>query len=101
MSETHDYVHVVALIVPKPGKRQEVQRILLDLLAATRREEGCIQYDLLEEKANPTDFTFVERWASQEALDAHFQMPHFEVAAKKLDGLLIGPPDIMQLKPVR
>jgi quinol monooxygenase YgiN len=72
MSDTPDCIHVVALIVPKPGKRNEVRNVLLELREATRREEGCIQYDLLEETNNPTDFTFVERWESREALDAHF-----------------------------
>jgi len=100
MSESPNCIHVVALIAPKPGKRNEVKNILLELVAATRREEGCIQYDLLEETSNATDYTFVERWATQAALDAHFKMPHFAVAAEKLDGLLIAPPDIAQLKAV-
>ena len=101
MSDTPDCIHVVALVVPKQGKRREVQTILLELVEATRREEGCIQYDLLEETNNPTDFTFVERWATKAALDAHFVRPHFTLAAARLEGLLIAPPDIMQLKEVR
>jgi hypothetical protein len=30
-----------------------------------------------------------------------FKAPHFASAAKRLDGLLIAPPDILQMKEVR
>ena len=39
-------VAVVAELVAKPGKEEELRRELLALVEPTRREEGCVQYDL-------------------------------------------------------
>ena len=41
-----DQVTVVARIRAKPGKEERVQRELLKLLAPTRAEKGCVNYEV-------------------------------------------------------
>jgi quinol monooxygenase YgiN len=53
-----------------------------------------IKYELLQNQYDPTDFTFVEEWASNEALNSHLDSPHFQAAAAKLEGLVTAAPDI-------
>ena len=48
-----------------------------EMVAETRKENGCIQYDLLRDNADETHFVFVETWESQAHLEAHFQSAHF------------------------
>jgi len=48
-----------------------------EMVAETRKENGCIQYDLLRDNADEAHFVFVETWESQAHLEAHFKAPHF------------------------
>ena len=69
---------VVAEMVARPGKEDELKRELLRLVEPTRREEGCLQYDLHVATDNPGRFVFYENWTSREALDKHLQSPHLK-----------------------
>ena len=79
---------VVAIIEAKPGSEDLVKGALQELVTATRAEEGCIAYDLKVAADSATTFVTVEKWRSQEDLDAHMQTPHiartFEVAGDHL-----------------
>lgn len=87
-------LHVVARIVTLPGKESKFKALALPLVEASRLETGCIKYELLQNLNDPTDFTFVEEWVSDDALNLHLQAPHFVEAAGKLDGLVAMAPDI-------
>jgi quinol monooxygenase YgiN len=87
-------VRVVARIVAKPDKVEELRSVLLDLVGPTRKEAGCISYQLLQNKSDPADFTCVEEWASDPAIDAHFTTPHLHEALSKASSLLASDPDI-------
>ena len=58
-------VRVVARVVARPGKEDELRALLRGLIEPTRREPGCVTYELLQNTADPTDFTFVEEWSSE------------------------------------
>jgi quinol monooxygenase YgiN len=87
-------LHVVARIVALPGKEDEFKALAVNLVELSRKEAGCIKYELLQNQSDSTDFTFVEEWVSDAALDAHLATPHFLAAAAKLDGLVCAAPDI-------
>ena len=85
-----DFLVVVAEGKAKPGKEDELRRKLQGLLAPTRAEQGCIQYDMHESVDDPGRFVFFERWTSRDALDEHLKTPHltdfFGHAEQLLDG---------------
>lgn len=87
-------VKVVARITAQPDKVEELQALLHGLLDPTRKEPGCIRYQLLQNKADPTDFTFVEEWADDAALDAHLLTPHVQNALVQAQFLVATAPDI-------
>ncbi|MDG4551584.1 MAG: putative quinol monooxygenase [Candidatus Contendobacter sp.] len=87
-------LHVVARISARPDTVAQTQTLLQNLLEPTRREPGCLRYTLLRNHADPTDFTFVEEWADQAALDAHLASPHIQAALVEAASLLAAPPDI-------
>ena len=87
-------IRVVAHVVALPGKQEEVKLALLDLVEPTRREQGCLIYELLQNQADASDFVFVEEWESETLLKAHLESPHMNEVDAKLDGLLAAPPDI-------
>ena len=92
MSESN--VRVVARVVARPDKVDELREVLLGLLGPTRSEAGCIQYDLLQNATDPTDFTFVEEWTSFSALEAHLGSDHLQQAISVFSELVAVEPDI-------
>lgn len=87
-------VRVVARLIANPDRVEDLKTLLLSLIEPTRQEDGCIQYELLQNHSDPTDFTFVEIWESDRALDAHLNSEHLKAAFPKLEGLVAQPPDI-------
>ncbi len=92
MSKTS--VRVVARIVALPDQVEAVKAILTAFIEPTRQEKGCITYELLQNDAELTDFTFVEEWDSNELLDKHLQSKHIQEGIAKLSGLLPASVDI-------
>ena len=67
---------VIAHARAKPGKEAQAREILQALVAPTRLEEGCIDYDLHQSADDPSSFVFYENWTSPAALEAHARSPH-------------------------
>ena len=91
---TTETVRVVARITAQPGKVEELKSILLDVVGPTRQDLGCISYQLLQNREDPGDFTFVEEWESDTAIDAHLVTAHVQDALSKAQPLLSVAPDI-------
>ncbi|BAZ69213.1 MAG: antibiotic biosynthesis monooxygenase [Pelatocladus maniniholoensis HA4357-MV3] len=87
-------IRVVARIIAYPEKVEELKAVFLELIEPTRQENGCIKYELLQNQSDPTEFTFVEEWASHEALDAHLASAHIQTAVAKLKDLVASDVDI-------
>ena len=87
-------VHIIARFNAKPDSIDALRKQLLAMLEPTRQEAGCIRYDLLNNIAEPTDFTFVEEWASQAAIDAHMKTPHLQAVVADSAPLLASPLDV-------
>jgi quinol monooxygenase YgiN len=87
-------LRVVARIKARPEKVEEVRELLSGLTGPTRAEPGCVSYELMQNRQDPTDFTFVEEWAGDEAFDAHFRTEHMQRALPRVGELLTEPPDI-------
>ena len=85
---------VVATFQARPGKENELRAALTGLLAPTRKEAGCLSYDLHQLPDDPLRFLFYETWASQEAIGAHMQMPHIQVLLPRVDELCVAFPEI-------
>jgi quinol monooxygenase YgiN len=69
---------VVARIRAKPGTEDVLLQYLLAMVEATRKEAGCLNYDLHLSQDDPTLFLFYENWASKAHLDAHAQSAHIQ-----------------------
>ena len=69
---------MVARFAAKPDRVEDVKRILSKLVDPTRAEDGCIAYELLQNKREPTDFTFVEEWTGEAALMEHLATEHIK-----------------------
>lgn len=87
-------IRVVAHLTSKPKTTAETRAALEGFIDPTRAEAGCIVYELMQNNDDPTDFTFVEEWESDEALDAHLESPHILAFKERAGDLLACDPDI-------
>ena len=93
-------VHVVARFLAQSGQEEALGRVLAQLVAPTRRETGCRQYDLLCNPENPADLCFVERWDSDEVLDQHLDTAHVRRALAESAGLISVPVDVRRYREI-
>jgi len=78
----------------KEGKEDALKNVLSSLVAPSRRELACYQYDLLQNAADPREFCFVERWETDRAVDQHAASEHVRRVGEQLRGLVESPPEI-------
>jgi quinol monooxygenase YgiN len=64
--------YAVTYIELKTDQAAAGRRALADYAAASRKEQGNLQFELLQESARPSRFAILEAWSSRAALDAHF-----------------------------
>ncbi|MGD0962519.1 MAG: putative quinol monooxygenase [Candidatus Acidiferrales bacterium] len=89
---------VIAHARAKPGKEAQAREILLALVAPTRLEEGCIDYDLHQSADDPSLFVFFENWTTPTALEAHSRSPHIVHFRQTCGESLVEPPVISKWK---
>lgn len=94
-------IRVLAKVRSLPDTLEETKALLISLIEPTRQEKGCLRYELWQNQEDPTQFSFVEAWADRAALEAHFLTPHFLEAIRRIDGLLVSPPQIEQYEFIR
>ena len=78
-------IKVVARQTIQEGKTGEFKSLVVHLVEETRKEEGCIAYQLCQDVKDETTFAFIEEWQSREALDNHMKSKHFVETMPKLD----------------
>jgi quinol monooxygenase YgiN len=71
-------IYVIAAMTLKPGTRDKVLAAAKPCIEATRKETGCIFYDLNISTDNPDLLTFVERWETRDHLTAHTKTDHLK-----------------------
>lgn len=79
-------LNIVATIDAKPECVTVVENALREMLAPTRAEEGCLQYELNRDLDQPTRLMMIERWTDEAALERHTATPHMARLRRALDG---------------
>ena len=69
-------IHVVAHVDTVGGPQVDAPGLLNRLAEASRKEQGCLRFDVLQNITRLNHFTLVATWQNQKALDAHDAAPH-------------------------
>ena len=83
-----DAVTLVVTLRAKPCQEGLLEAELRALVGPTRREDGCITYDLHRCIDAPGAFVLHEVWATREHHRAHTKTPHFTRWAARQDSVL-------------
>lgn len=84
----------IAFIRARAGRSDDLGRRLLGLVAPSRLEPGCINYDVHRSGDDADLWCVYENWRSAEDLAAHFDMPHMQTFVAELPVLVDGPLDL-------
>lgn len=91
---SQEKVTVIAYIEVTPGTEAEFLKHAAEVVAATRAEEACINYDLHHAADASHKFVFYENWTSMEGLDQHAKSAHIQIFRNGISELLAKPTEI-------
>ncbi len=91
---SRDTIQIVARLTTLPERAEELKLLLIPQIEPTRKEEGCIQYTVLENIEKLTDFTLVEEWESQDMFEKHVSSERIQAVAERITALLAKPADV-------
>ena len=83
-----DAVTLVVVLRSKEGQHLLLEAEIRALISPTRKEEGCLQYDLHHSVDQPSLFMLHEVWATRGHHTAHTKTPHFLRWDARKDSLL-------------
>ena len=72
-----DAVTLAVILRPRDGQELMLEAELRALISPTRKEEGCLRYDLHRSVEGPTAYLLHEIWATREHHTAHTKTDHF------------------------
>jgi quinol monooxygenase YgiN len=81
-------VTLIVQLRPRDSQEMLLEAELRALVGPTRKEEGCLTYDLYRSAEGPSAFLLYEVWASREAHTQHTNTPHFLRWNARKDSLL-------------
>ena len=91
---------VIARLRAKPERTSELIAALDHLVEETRKERGCVRYDLYRSAEDPQVFAFYETWASRAHWEAHNASAHVGGFVGQAPDLLDGAAQVDPLYPV-
>ena len=87
-------VIVIARVRPLADRREELLALLREVQAASRGDDGCLNYGYFSEIADSTSLIAVEEWRDMAALASHLRTPHVGRLVSELPELVSAPPEI-------
>lgn len=89
-----EQVTVIAYIEIKPGTEEAFKAELDKVIAATRAESACINYDFHQSAKESTLFVAYENWTSMAGLDQHAQSAHIQTFRQNCAEMFTKPVEI-------
>ena len=86
-------VYTVSYIEVMPASQGETIALLRQYREASRKEEGNVRLEVLQQHSRPDHFVLLETWKDQKALDAHGKATHAVQLREKLQPLRVSPFD--------
>jgi quinol monooxygenase YgiN len=84
-------LHVIARFTARAVAVGELGALLISLVEPIRADPGCLRCHLVTTIGNPAEFTFIEEWVDEAALDKHLADPLVQQVVEKAAALLAEP----------
>ena len=93
-------VRIVAEFHAAPGKAEALRELLATLIAPTRAEPGCLQYDLHVSLVDANHLFFFERFVDVAAIEFHNEQPYLKQLGDQLAELIAEPVMVTRVRQV-
>jgi len=70
---------------------KKFREVTLENAKASRSEAGCVRFDVLQQADDPSRFTFIEMFVSEEAGAIHRETSHFKKWLEEATPLMVEP----------
>ena len=60
----------------RPGNEAAVEQAILEVIAPTREEQGCLRVHAFRSTRNPATFYIHSRWLNEDVFEQHIALPH-------------------------
>ena len=70
--------------IAKAGMETYVKRYLTQMMEHSRKDAGCITYNIHQSINNPSEFMVYMQWTSKQAFEQHNQKPEMQEFKHKL-----------------
>jgi len=90
---------LVVIIRVKADKAAEFEEMVKPLIENSRKEKGCISYDLLPDVLHHNCYLVLETWESDKALESHKLTRHYLDFAESLNEYTGEPPTLHRVEP--
>ncbi len=91
---------LIARLKVKAERIEEAKKAALKIVADSRAEAGCVNYDIHQSIEDETLFFWHETWANKAALDEHFETPFFKEFFGVVEQIAAEPPQIYLTKKI-
>ena len=92
---TKKNLFLIAKVNPKPKHFEDAKTALLDIIEQTLQEDGCIQFELYDDKKY---LYLYEEWIDESALAQHYEEPYTKVVFDKYQKWLLEPVEVMKME---
>lgn len=92
-------IKIVAKNYIKKDKKDDFLKLAKELIIESRKEAGCIAYDIYE-SIDGLCLTFIEEWKDEEAIKSHNSSNHFITIVPQLAEFLDGEMDVTLYKKI-
>ena len=90
---------LVVILKAKEDVGGKIETAFAKAVKPTRKEKGCLAYDLNRDPKTPGRYVVYERWQNLAALQAHLESEHIKTLLKELGEVLDGGPELRILLP--
>lgn len=56
---------------------EELKALLKTTINDSKKENGCLMYEVFQAKNNPVEFIAIDSWENEEALNKHYESEHY------------------------
>ena len=95
---TDEKIVLIARLKVREDAVEQARQAALEIVADSRAEAGCVNYDVHQAIDDPTVFIWHETWADKAAIDEHFETDFFKKFSAKVEKLAVEPPQITLTK---
>ena len=91
-------IKIVAKNTVTEGNAPLFKEMAKPLIEGSKKEKGCISYDLYEDIDDPNILTFIEEWVDLDAIAGHVKTDHYTKIIPELTKLHAFPKEVRKYK---